>query len=133
MALNYRPCPHGKQRAFCKECKGSAICPHGKQRAFCRDCKGSAICEHNKQRASCKECKGSAIREHNKQRATCTDCTDFRCLISDCLYKGRKFAGTHSLLRHTRRHHSDNPQALTTLKELDVHQLFRSQGLAFDY
>lgn len=51
-------------------------CPHGRLKAQCRDCGGSAICEHDRLRAQCKECGGSAICEHNKLRSSCKRCTD---------------------------------------------------------
>ena len=55
-------CAHGKLRAICRECNGSAFCEHGKRRAQCRECGGSAYCEHTwstgkrKKRAQCDIC-----------------------------------------------------------------------------
>ena len=52
------PCPHGRQRYFCKECGGSGICEHGRVRSQCKECGGSGLCEHGRQRSKCKECGG---------------------------------------------------------------------------
>ena len=68
------PCPHGKRKATCKECGGSAFCKHGKQKPTCKECGGSAFCKHGKWKAQCKECGGSALCKHGKQKTTCKEC-----------------------------------------------------------
>ena len=67
-------CIHDIQKAQCRECGGSAICIHGKQKAQCKLCGGSAICIHYIQKSKCKECGGSQICKHNIQKATCREC-----------------------------------------------------------
>ena len=67
-------CEHGRQKAHCKECGGSAFCEHGKQKSHCKECGGSSICPHNKYKAICKECKGSSICEHGRHKAICKEC-----------------------------------------------------------
>ena len=67
-------CEHFRQRAYCKDCKGSQICKHSKRKSACKDCKGRAICEHSRQRTHCKDCKGSQICEHSRQKTHCRDC-----------------------------------------------------------
>jgi len=67
-------CEHGKLKARCRECGGSAFCEHGKRKERCRECGGSAFCEHGKQKALCKECGGSAFCEHGKRKALCKEC-----------------------------------------------------------
>ena len=90
-----KKCPHGKQKAFCKECGGSQVCEHKKQKATCKDCGGSEICEHEKNKQSCKECAdrcehgkfkrackdcdGSSICEHRKIKYACVECGDCLC------------------------------------------------------
>ena len=32
------PCPHGRQRYYCKDCGGKGICEHGWQRNRCNEC-----------------------------------------------------------------------------------------------
>ena len=76
-------CIHNKQKAYCKECKGSGICIHNKQKASCKECKGSGICKHNKQKTTCKECKGSSICIHNKRKAICKECKGSGICIHD--------------------------------------------------
>ena len=50
------PCEHGvKYRSWCKVC---GACPHGRQRAPCKECGGASICEHGRGRTQCKECGG---------------------------------------------------------------------------
>ena len=49
-------CTHGKQKARCRECGGSALCMHGKEKARCRECGGSAFCMHGKRKRCCREC-----------------------------------------------------------------------------
>ena len=71
-----KPCPHGRRRAQCKECGGSAFCEHGRQRTRCKECGGSGICEHGRRRTDCKECDGNAICEHGQRRSTCEECED---------------------------------------------------------
>ena len=68
--MKKRPkCSHGKQKAKCKECGGSAFCSHGKQKRKCKECGGSAFCSHGKQKSECKECGGSAFCSHGKLKA----------------------------------------------------------------
>ena len=69
-----KKCKHGKRKARCKECGGSAICKHGKRKARCKECGGSAICKHGKRKAQCKECGGSEICKHGKRKARCKEC-----------------------------------------------------------
>jgi len=67
-------CEHGKRKALCKECGGSAFCEHGKRKERCKECGGSAFCEHGKLKARCRECGGSELCEHGKQKARCREC-----------------------------------------------------------
>jgi hypothetical protein len=41
-------CEHGKQKAYCIECKGASICQHNRQKSRCIECKGASICQHNR-------------------------------------------------------------------------------------
>ena len=50
------PCPHGRQRNYCKDCGGATICIHQRQRPSCRDCKGSRFCQHLRTYRTCKTC-----------------------------------------------------------------------------
>ena len=68
------PCPHGRQRYFCKDCGGGGICKHGRRRDRCQECGGSGLCEHGRQRSKCKKCGGSSICEHGRRRSTCKEC-----------------------------------------------------------
>ena len=68
------PCPHGRQRYYCKDCGGKGICEHGRRRNTCKDCGGSDICEHGRQRSRCKDCGGSGFCEHGRERSKCKDC-----------------------------------------------------------
>ena len=69
---HYGPCEHGvKKRSRCKVC---SACPHGRQRARCKECGGSQICEHGRVRTVCKECVGSVICEHRRRRDRCNEC-----------------------------------------------------------
>ena len=47
-------------------------CAHGRQKAYCRECGGSAFCVHDKQKAHCPECRGC---EHGNGTG-CTDCIE---------------------------------------------------------
>jgi hypothetical protein len=67
-------CEHGRQKAHCKECGGSAFCEHGKQKAQCKECVGSSFCKHGKRKSTCKECGGSSICEHGRHKAICKEC-----------------------------------------------------------
>ena len=67
-------CPHGRRRAYCKECGGGSICEHGRRRDRCKDCDGSQICEHGRERYRCKDCDGSSICEHGRRRSECNIC-----------------------------------------------------------
>ena len=69
-------CIHKKQKATCKECKGSQICIHNKIKFACKDCKGAQICIHNKHKGTCRECQGTAICIHDKQKSHCKECGD---------------------------------------------------------
>merc|ERR1712032_1512620 len=42
------------------------ICPHGRERAACKECGGRRICEHNKRRDSCQICKVALGGEQTK-------------------------------------------------------------------
>jgi len=72
--MTHKKCEHGKQKATCKDCGGSAFCKHGKRKATCKECGGSAFCEHGKQKATCKNCGGSSICKHGKKKSQCKDC-----------------------------------------------------------
>ena len=67
-------CEHGKQKANCKECGGSAFCEHNKFKQYCKECGGSSICEHGKRKTNCKKCGGSAFCEHGRLKAQCKEC-----------------------------------------------------------
>ena len=69
-----RRCPHGRQRAACKDCGGGSICEHGRRRNRCKDCGGSSICEHDRLRATCKACGGTSICIHDRRRQYCKEC-----------------------------------------------------------
>ena len=53
------PCPHGRQRYFCKECGGGGICEHGRRRSQCKECSPHNFCACGKRfqrcRAGCKK------------------------------------------------------------------------------
>ncbi len=78
-----RKCIHGKTKAFCRECEGSAFCSHNNFKTICRECKGSQICIHDKVKAKCKECGGSAICSHGIQKAFCRECEGSAFCIHD--------------------------------------------------
>jgi len=61
---NPRHCPHGKFKAQCRECGGSAFCIHRKRKAECRECSIQNFCEHDRLRHKCKDCKGASISQH---------------------------------------------------------------------
>ena len=98
-------CEHGKFKRECRYCGGRAFCEHGKRKATCRDCGGSAFCEHGKFKATCRDCGGSAVCEHGKFKAQCRDCvsaTDMlggnifcRICLSTTLSSARKRSGIH--------------------------------------
>lgn len=67
-------CLHGKRKAQCKPCGGSAFCEHGKHKFTCRPCGGSIFCEHGKHKFTCKQCGGSAFCEHGKRKIQCEQC-----------------------------------------------------------
>lgn len=69
-----KKCEHGRQKYFCKDCKGNGICEHGKRRSDCKKCGGSQICEHNKPRNRCKGCAGVGICQHGRVRSRCKEC-----------------------------------------------------------
>ena len=59
-------CLHGRERYYCKECKGNGICMHNKARNQCKQCKGNGICIHNKTKYHCKLCKESSISKRDE-------------------------------------------------------------------
>ena len=38
------------------------LCSHGKQKYYCKECKGGGICEHNRVRGRCTKCAGRLIQ-----------------------------------------------------------------------
>lgn len=50
-------CHHGRQKYYCKECKGKGICVHNTRKSYCRECGGSQICIHDKVKTGCKVCR----------------------------------------------------------------------------
>ena len=99
-------CEHGKQKYFCKICKGQGVCVHNKSVYDCNICKGgNNICEHDRRKSKCKICKGQDICDHDKIKQTCRLCqgSDFcehdrrksRCKIckggSICVHGKRKY------------------------------------------
>ena len=69
-----KKCEHGKQKAYCRECGGSAFCEHGKRKRYCKQCGGSQICKHDKIKSDCRLCDGSSFCEHEKHKRHCKDC-----------------------------------------------------------
>lgn len=67
-------CPHGRQKAYCKECGGSQFCVHERRKSTCKECKGSQVCQHNKIKYYCIECHGSSICEHSRVKSSCKEC-----------------------------------------------------------
>lgn len=67
-------CPHGKRKAFCKDCGGSIFCVHRRQKRSCKECDGGIFCEHGRQTSRCKACGGAAICEHGRLRQGCKEC-----------------------------------------------------------
>ncbi len=78
----HKKCPHGKQKYYCRKCKGKGICEHDRRRNQCKECGGiilyfiiyicsdflnyvfflfvgTSICEHDPVRSTCKECRGN--------------------------------------------------------------------------
>ena len=53
-------CKHGKNKRYCRPCRGSAWCVHKKLRSQCRECRGVAFCVHGKRKVTCATCKISA-------------------------------------------------------------------------
>ena len=99
-----RACPHGRQRANCKECGGTSICEHGRQRTLCKECGGSGICEHGRQRPLCKECGGASICEHGRVALSMQGvrwCINLRARSSSAL-SARSAVG-HAICEHGRR------------------------------
>ena len=80
-----KKCEHGKQKANCKDCKGSGICEHGIQKYYCHDCKGGGICIHDKYKRYCKECGGNSFCEHDKLKRNCIICSKSSFCIHDKL------------------------------------------------
>jgi len=50
------PCPHGREKGYCKDCNGVNFCEHGKEKRYCKECGGNGICEHGKRKSTCKDC-----------------------------------------------------------------------------
>ena len=67
-------CPHGKQKFFCRKCRGKGICEHGRQRSICVPCGGGSICQHGIRRTRCIQCGGGSICIHRRLRHHCTIC-----------------------------------------------------------
>jgi len=84
--IKKRHCPHGRVKAQCRECGGSAFCIHDTRKITCKDCKGSHVCIHNNNKINCVDCKGSQTCIHNKQKRRCRECggADF------CIHNKRK-------------------------------------------
>ena len=80
---NKMKCIHGKRKAQCRECDGSALCSHGKIKARCRECDGSSICIHRKIKTQCRECDGSDFCIHGKRKALCIICNP-SCACVEC-------------------------------------------------
>ena len=100
---DYGICEHNKNRAYCKECGGSAICPHNKQKAFCVECKGTAMCCHGRQKAYCKICHGSGVCQHNKFKNSCKLCSagKYKCDICNKTYCSKYVLEGHNKKKHT--------------------------------
>ena len=108
-------------------------CPHGRQRARCRDCGGASFCMRGRQQHTCRDCGGVSLCQHRRQRVHCRDCGNFVCQIQDCPRQDHPFSGAQSLLRHMRTMHGDNPRAVTKSEELEVHQALRDVQITFEY
>ena len=96
-------CLHGKEKYFCRECKGAGICFHGRKKSRCIDCGGSEMCTHGKRKSNCKHCGGGSICMHDRQKSDCRECqgTNF------CQHNRRKAVCTDccggSICRHGKR------------------------------
>ena len=56
-------CKHGKIEYTCIECNGKGICIHKRNRAYCKECKGSQLCsEHLKDKRTCIKCHKKAVK-----------------------------------------------------------------------
>ena len=76
-------CPHGKQKAHCRdeECGGGSVyCKHNILKTHCRDKEcggGSAFCKHNIQKQTCRdeECGGGSAfcKKHGIPKTRCRD------------------------------------------------------------
>ena len=67
-------CEHGKQKARCRACGGSAFCEHDRFKWSCRECGGTQICEHDRRRSECVECGGGGICSHGRRKTRCQLC-----------------------------------------------------------
>lgn len=85
-SINKRHCIHGRVKAQCRECGGSAFCIHNKRKITCLECKGSGICIHNKRESRCVDCKGGEICIHDKVKGRCKICDG----SSYCIHNKRK-------------------------------------------
>ena len=45
LKLSHLPCPHRKEKRFCKVCGGSSVCAHGKNKVYCKECDGRRVCQ----------------------------------------------------------------------------------------
>ena len=95
-------CEHGKIKAQCKECDGSAFCEHNKRKANCKQCGGSQICIHNKERLKCKECGGSQICIHNKHKTRCKECGGGSICIHNKIRSSCKECGGSQICIHNK-------------------------------
>ena len=69
---------------------------------------------------------------HGKAKYFCADCNLFECTIPTCSRRGHRYAGAQSLLKHTRRYHSEDPQALLVTSELQLQIFLQNNGVGFD-
>ena len=60
-----QPCPHGKLKSKCADCKP---CPHGKRKDRCADCNP---CPHGRLKRSCADCSPCPRGKLKRYCATC--------------------------------------------------------------
>ena len=116
------------KKASTRKRKARPKCPHGKRKAQCKECGGSAFCEHGKEKRQCKKCGDSVFCEHGAWKTTCKECNNF----TQSFCGDAKFAGLKCLLKHMRAFHRAYPKARTKQKELIIHTLLANASIQFD-